>query len=218
MKSPISVPCSCGNRINLKVVGSHLPEYADCPKCQASIYLVAPLGNIVTGLAMERAKQELTNEDATVTIILSAMAVEGEMSYLFFKWKGIDSGKLPIDRDQEDKDNWEREWDEMRSIGNRLDQLSRYLTDADFDKFAQQKKGLLSNLDGLNPAASVKKFFQEQLFECRNRIVHYGYLDFEKARSEQCFSLALALIRLLAAMDEVRIKRLDDSHEKQRNS
>jgi hypothetical protein len=147
------------------------------------------------------------------------MAVEGQMSYLFFKWKGIDSGKIPIIHTQDDKDKWDREWDEMRSIGNRLDKLSRFLTDVDFDKFAQQKKALLSSdLDGLEPGASPKKYLQEQLFESRNQIVHYGDLDFEKAQAERCLSLALALIRLLDAMDKVRLKRMEDAHQKQRNS
>src|SRR5260221_11622036 len=103
MKSPISIPCSCGKQINLQIIGSQPPKYAHCTSCKASIWLVAPLGNIVTGLTMERAKQELANEDITVAILLSAMAVEGEMAYLFFKWKGIDSGKIPIT--QTDKDH-----------------------------------------------------------------------------------------------------------------
>lgn len=188
MRSPISVPCSCGQQISLQIVGSHLPEYARCPNCQAPIYLVAPLGNIVTGRIMERAKQELANEDTTIAILLSAMAVEGEMAYLFFKWKEIESGKLPIGRTQEEENEWERAWADMRSIGKRLDELSRFLTSADFDKFALQNKALLSSaLDVFDSADSLKKFFQEELFERRNQIVHYGRIDFEKHRESNAF-------------------------------
>jgi hypothetical protein len=215
MRSPISVPCSCGKQISLQLVGSQLPEYAHCPSCQASIYLVAPLGNIVTTLIMERAKQELANEDTTIAILLSAMAVEGEMAYLFFKWKEIDSGKLPVGRTQDEEDEWEKAWADMRSIGKRLDELSRFLTSADFDKFALQHKALISSaLGGFDPADSLKKFFQEELFERRNQIVHYSRIDFEKAQGEQCFSLALALISLLHAMDRERVNRMDDAHKK----
>jgi hypothetical protein len=56
---------------------------------------------------MEGAKQEFANGDTTITIALSAFAVEGEMAYLFFKWRGIDSGTLPSTRTQEDNDKWE---------------------------------------------------------------------------------------------------------------
>lgn len=217
MKSSLSVPCHCGERVGLQISGSQLPKYALCSKCGAHTYLVAPLGNIVTALVMERVKKELENNDATVAIMLSAIAVEGQMSYLFFKWKKIDSGKLSITHGDEDKGEWEKEWDEMRSIGKRLDELSRYLTDFDFDKFAKQNKmWLFPTLKKFNPANSVKKFLQEQLFERRNRIVHFGYLDFEKEQADECFTLTLALIRLLDAMDKVRIKRMDDAHERQR--
>jgi hypothetical protein len=196
-------------------MGSQLPKYAHCSACKASIWLVAPLGNIVTGLTMERAKQELANEDVTVAILLSAMAVEGEMAYLFFKWKGIDFGEFPII--QNDKDNWETEWADMRSIGKRLDEVSKLLTTVDFDKFAMQNRSLLlPALLGFDPATSFKKFFQEYLFERRNRIAHYSEIDFERPEGEQCFSLALTLIDLLHKMDNVRIKKMEDDHRKAR--
>ena len=217
MKFSVPVTClGCNEQFTLEIQGGNLPRYAECPKCHARPYNMWPLGNVATLLLMERVKQELANDDSTVAIILSAMAVEAEMSYLFFKWKGIGSGKLPIQLGNEDKDSWEKEWDEMRSVGNRLDGLSRLLTGIDFDKLAQQKKMQPSDLKGFNPTTSIKRFFQEELFKRRNQIVHYGHLDFEKADAHQCLSLALALIRLLDAMDKLRIKRMDDAHEKER--
>lgn len=96
---------------------------------------------------------------------------------------------------------------------------SLYLTGLDFDKFAMRNREWLFQAVGqFDPATSIKKFFQEQLFERRNQIVHYGYLDFEKAHAEQCLQLSLALIRLLDAMDKERAKKLEDAHEKQRNT
>ncbi len=164
---------------------------------------------------MERAKGELANDDATIAILLSAMAVEGEMSYLFFKWKGIDSGKLPVAK--EDKSKWEGEWADMRSISKRLEELARLLTDAGFDEFALQNKSLLKPaLERFDPATSIKLFLQEQFFEKRNRIAHYGEIDLEKSDGEQCFSTALSLINLLHAMDKKRVEALDKQHKKAR--
>jgi hypothetical protein len=49
---------------------------------------------MATKLLIERANQELTSCDVTLSILLSAIAVEAEMAYLFFKWKGIGSGEV----------------------------------------------------------------------------------------------------------------------------
>lgn len=217
MKSSITIPCSCGKQIPLDIRGSVLPKYAKCPACAATTYLIAPLGNIVTMLLMERAKQELANGDITIAIALSAFAVEGQMAYLFFKWKGIDSGKLP--HTLEDSERWEGEWGNMRSIGKRLDELSRLLTDKPFDEFAVLNKELLKvALTGYDSASSLKKFFQEQLFDKRNAIAHYGKIDFHEQDGERCLSSTSALVGLFHAMDRERIKRMDDAHKKARES
>src|SRR5260370_40606710 len=157
MKLPMPLQCGCGEKFTLEILGSVPPKYAECPRCHSSGYIFKPLGNLVTKLLMERAKQELENGDTTVAILLSAIAVEGEMTYLFFKWKEIDSGKLG-NSDQHDLDEWESDWANMRSIGKRMDELSRLLTDTTFDKFAEQNKTLLkAALDQFEPASSIKK-------------------------------------------------------------
>jgi hypothetical protein len=220
MKAPITIPCqSCGKPIDLQVVGSELPKRADCPECKAAIHLIAPLGNVATMLIMERAKWELNNKDMTMAILLSAMAVEAQMSWLFFKWRGIDDGLLPHERTQAHNEKWEAEWTEMRTVSKRSDELCRLLTGRDFDKFTQQNMPWLKpNLNGFDPANSVKTFFQDQLFEKRNQIVHYGNIDFEKGDGNSCVSLASTLLRLLQEMDNERIKKMEDDHKKARES
>ncbi|MFZ0816690.1 MAG: hypothetical protein WAM78_14290 [Candidatus Sulfotelmatobacter sp.] len=205
MKSLITVPCACGKQIPLEINGSQLPEYANCPDCCAPIYLIEPLGNIVTMLLMVRAKQELTHHDITISTLLSAVAVEAEMAYL--EWKAIESQKLPAEQTPEDRRRWENEWANMRSIGKRLDELSRFLTTKPFDEFARQNGVLLkSAMIGHNPGTSIKDFLQEQLFDRRNDIAHYGKIDFQEEDGIQSMSLATALLNLLHAMD---MKRYD---------
>jgi hypothetical protein len=82
---------------------------------------------------MHRAQQELEDEDVTLAVILSAVAVEGQMAYLFFKWKKVDSFTFDI------ANQWEKEWAGMRSIASRLDKLSKFLTGVSFDSFVQTK-------------------------------------------------------------------------------
>jgi hypothetical protein len=217
MKSSITIPCSCGKQTPLDISGSVLPDHAKCRTCGETIYLIPPLGNIVTMLLMERAKREFANGDITIAIALGTFAVEGEMAYLFFKWKGIDSGKLP--QTQEDNEKWEGEWQNLRSIGKRLDELSRLLTEKPFDEFAALNSGLLTPaLTDYDSSSSLKKFFQEQLFDKRNAIAHYGKIDFRQQDGERCLSSTLALVGLFRAMDRERIKRMDGAHNKARES
>jgi hypothetical protein len=182
-----------------------LPNHAKCPDCGVTIPLIAPLGNIATMLLMARAERELSHNDATVSTLLGAAAVEAEMAYLFFKWKGIDSGKLSNEQTAQDREQWEDEWANMRSIGNRLEKLSLLLTRKPFDEFARLKINILKQgLVGHNPAASIKDFFQVEFFERRNDIVHYGEIDFEKPVGESCLLSANTLLNLLHAMDSTR--------------
>jgi hypothetical protein len=93
----------------------------------------------------------------------------------------------------------------MRSIGKRLDELSRLLTSKPFDGFACLNKELLkSAVTGYNPGTSIKDFLQEQFFERRNDIVHYGKVDFQEADGKQSLSLATSLLSLFHAMDAKR--------------
>jgi hypothetical protein len=111
------------------------------------------------------------------------------------------------------------EWADMRSIGKRLDELSRFLTGEDFDKFATRNQPLLKSvLDDYDPASSFKTFFQEQFFEVRNRIVHYGEINLKKPDAERCLSLASALLNLLGMMNTQRIRSMDEEHKKARES
>ncbi len=154
---------------------------------------------------MARAKHELEHNDVTISTLLSAVAVEAEMAYLFFKWREIDSGKLPPDQTPEDRKQLEDEWVNMRSIGRRLDELSRLLTGKPFDEFARLNKDLLKPaLADYNPAASIKDFLQEQFFDKRNDIARYGKIDFQEEDGVRSLSLATALLNLLHPMDVTR--------------
>jgi hypothetical protein len=183
---------------------------------------VRPLGNIVTKLLMHRAGEELEKEDITLAIVLSAMAVEGEMAWLFFHWTKFDLIPPGVPCTRSDEERWEGEWDEMRSVKLRLHRLSLLLTETDFDAFAFQNKALFrsvrSDYDAANTYTSPKLFFQKQLFEKRNRIVHFGEIDYQRSDGEMCFSLASALLRILNAMHEQRIKRMDADLAKSRES
>jgi hypothetical protein len=210
MKCPITIPCNCGKAINLQITGTDLPEQATCSACGHTTHLMQPLGNLAVMLILERARWELTtNHDVTMTILLGTMAAEAQMSWLYFKWRAIDDKVLPHEQTAAHKTKWEKEWSDMRSIGERLDELSRLLTDTNFDKFAQQNmKWLKNHIDGFDRATSIKTFFQDQVFERRNQVIHYGNIDFEEADGKKCYPLISALLELLKAMDKQKYEKV----------
>src|SRR5882724_4873807 len=80
------------------------------------------------------------------------------------------------------------------------------------DSFVQQKKTLLESalVDGhYDSATSFRDFFQERFFEKRNKIVHYGEIDFQESDGKLSLTLASSLISLLNAMDKQRIAQMD---------
>lgn len=126
MKVPLPITCpACKNKFALDVLGSDLPEYTKCPTCGAQTRNLWPLGNAVTILLMERAKQELAGGDVTIAILLSSMAVEGEMAFLFFKWKGIDARIFPHAVTEADRKMWDDRLEEFHffptTIGCRVE-------------------------------------------------------------------------------------------------
>lgn len=217
MKSRTKIPCSCGATVPLELTGSKLPRSIPCHDCSNDIVLVPPLGNLATHLIINRAGVELDDGEITLAILLSAMAVEGEMSWLFFHWKKVELTPGAPTYTAADEEVWESQWAEMRAIKTRLHQLSLFLTCADFDTFVFQNKTLFKSVkdayDSVNAHTSPKLFFQANLFDTRNKIAHYGEVDFQRPDGERCFSSALSLLNILSAMHQERIKRMDEEHK-----
>jgi hypothetical protein len=213
MKFSFPVTCACGETFPVHVTGTQLPKSAQCPKCESSIWLVEPLGNVVGMAILGRAETELKNGDWTLTIVLAAMAVECELVYLFMKWNRIDLilVRNPTDADDE---GWEKQWrDDVRTIAGRLDKVSGLLTGQSFDSFLSQNGELLKTVHARyrasESAASPKDFFVKEFFYKRNKIVHFGKIDFQQSDAEMCLTLASILSQILAAMDAQRRRALE---------
>ena len=135
MKFSFPVPCKCGETFSVYVTGIEFPEDAKCPKCDSTIWLVPPLGNLVGMAILGRAHAEVQGGDWIIAIVLSAMAVECDMAYLFMKWNRVE---LMATRDPNDADEeaWETEWRKILGVAPRLDKVSSLLTGKPFDLFS----------------------------------------------------------------------------------
>jgi len=214
MKFSFPVPCGgCGETFSVHVTATELPKTAQCPKCKMTTWLVAPLGNVVGMAIQSRAVTELTNRDWTLAIVLAAMAVECELVYLFMKWNRIDLMLVRNPTDADD-DGWEKQWrDDVRTVAARFDKVSSLLTGHSFDAFLSQNGGLLNAMHAACPAskgiASPKDFFVKEFFHKRNKIVHFGKIDFQQPDAELCVTSASTLRQILAAMDARRLHALE---------
>ncbi len=208
MKFSFPVTCGCGETFPVHVTGTQFPKDAQCPKCHSAIWLVEPLGNVVGMAILGRAATELQNGDWTLAIVLGAMAVECDLAYLFMKWNRIDfmSARNLTDADEE---ACEKQWrDEVRTVAARLDRVSGLLAGQPFDSFLSQNSRLLQPVHARYPDSktepSPKQFFIKELFYKRNKIVHFGKIDFQQPDAEMCLTLATTLSQILAAMDAQR--------------
>jgi hypothetical protein len=216
MKFSFHVTCGhCSNKFLVHATGNQPPKSAQCPGCDASIWLIQPLGNLVGMAILRRAETEMENGDWTLTLVLTAMGVECQLAYLFMKWNRID---LMLNRNPTaaDEEAWEKQWrDEARTIASRFDKVSELLTGQRLNPFLSQNSELLKEVHTLyqaSKATSPKDFFVRELFHKRNRIVHFGKIDYQQSDAKACLTLGLTLWKILAAMDAHRLQKLEANH------
>jgi hypothetical protein len=213
MKSSFSIRCNCGKEMGFAAIGTQLFKGTDCPECHARIEIID--NGIVSGRVFNRSWSELQSEDFTLAIILGAMAMECELARLYVKWKNIESVEPGTFATKEQEDSWEKELRRASKIVERLDLVSRFLTGDDFDIFFSNRADLMKALHARHPESvgkpSPKKFFEENLFHKRNRIVHLGKIDYTQGEAEACHRSAATLLQALGEMDLVRFKKLEAS-------
>jgi len=164
---------------------------------------------------MNRAGNELQQKDFTLTIVLSAMAVECDLAYFYVKWRALDfamANNTPFS-DVAKKEECAEEWRNFRYISRRFDEVSLLLTGKNLDSFLLDNGALVKTVENEYPASktftSWKEFFRRELFDRRNKIVHRGEIDFQEAEGQMCFALAATLSQIIKSMDLHRIKAMD---------
>jgi hypothetical protein len=209
MKSPVSIACQCGHHFIAETSGVEPLPDTQCPKCQMPIWIVQGLADFVNVRIMNRAWAELMGKDFTLTIVLSAMAVESEFARQYIKWRKVDYG-LSTDTSVTlaKEDEWEDEWREFRNIARRLDEMATLLTGKKFDGYIGDNPHLVDEIAAAYPVfktyTSPKEFFRKELFDKRNQVLHRGKVEFQEQDGKMAFALASALFNIRAAMDKLR--------------
>lgn len=211
MKSSFPIKCSCGHVVALEATGTASFPDTTCPVCHSGLWIVDD--GVVSTRVYNKALEELRGGDFTLSIILSAMAVECDLARLYVKWNEVDlipGGQMQATQDQVDL--WAQNLRSWMNIAVRLDKICEFLTGENFDTFIRSCSDLVTSIRAKHPGsadyASYSKFFQEHLFWKRNQIVHMGKIDLGRTDAEECLQIATTLFEIGKEMDGVRRKRL----------
>jgi hypothetical protein len=209
MKHSFPVRCECGEELTLCTSGNNPFPYTTCPKCHSGICIVDD--GLVSAKIFNKACAELHFGDFTLSIILSAMAVESELARVFVKWKEIDLG-LPTDATEAARESWDKQLRGWGKIVCRLDRVCAFLTGSDFNVFVAAQDKLTKSVHERHPhtvgCRSLTKYFEKDLFWKRNLIMHLGKIDFGESDAKACRRAAETLFQVISEMDFGRRKRL----------
>lgn len=213
MKVPWSVRCDqCGRAWKVESTGDDEAPQSECPQCGVPTIVLSD--GLTRTKVFIRAQAELNQGDVSLSLILSAMAVECELARLFFKWKALDADMSPFNVPEPQKSDWEKEYRDLRTVSAKLDGVCRLLVGMDFDSYIASDTALDAAVGQQNPSykqeTSKKLFFQERLFWKRNDIIHYGNIALKPADGESGLAVGLTILTILQAGDKVRIKKLDE--------
>ena len=84
---------------------------------------------------------------------------------------------------------WEQEFRKLKGVGGKLDAATLLMTGETFDASLMRRADLASRLKQNHPnigTGSANKFFVEELFRKRNKILHSGHTEFGKLEAEAC--------------------------------
>jgi hypothetical protein len=213
MRFSITVPCSCGYEFPVAGYGDERFPVSVCPKCNAAVNIFDPLSiSVVAERMLHRSKGEMESGDYTLSILLSAMAVECFLTQAFLKWEGIGSlkstGHLPTESEKVDL---EKGYTKRAGFLTPADFVSNYLVGLGFDEFVSMDAKAGAIMAGFSDSAGVspKEYFQQSFFKRRNRIVHWGKVDYEKMDAEFCLRAAIAIVGILKLMDNQKYEKME---------
>ncbi|HKN74249.1 MAG TPA: hypothetical protein VJW94_03650 [Candidatus Acidoferrum sp.] len=211
MKFPIPVVCPyCGREFSSIGYGKKRISAAHCPGCGKTIPILAPLSiSVVADRLLFRSRAEVDGGDPTVSIVCSAVAVEAALTHIFIKWKKIDN-KVLREPNATQREEWEKEYRtgakkvrKPSGFEKSANFVSKYLTGKDFDACV--------NAYAKNKAASELRasHINESLFRKRNRIMHWGKVNYKRDDALSAFAAARDTISILKVMDRKRSEAME---------
>jgi hypothetical protein len=212
MKFACKKPCTCGGCYQFSTYGDAPWPTVACTKCAIP---ANPLDNLSVSVTADRlihrSKAELEEGDYSLSIVIGTMAVETFLTRMFLRLKHMDAKifNLPSPAQEEE---WKRDFPRSGGFSRKpqrngytgtADFVSKSVTGMTFDEFVTSNDAVARVMDKFPDAAnrSAKQYFQDELFERRNRIAHWGYVNSNQMEAQLCLDLAVAIVTILKEMD-----------------
>lgn len=201
--------CECGGELIFLATGEAEFNPAECPSCKKTAFLLDPLSVSVTAERLLcRSKVELDNGEFSLSIVIATIAVESYLTRLFLKFKGMATYETTFQLPSKSmEEEWEKEYPRSGGFVKPSDFVSKHFTGQTFDQFVMSNNVVAAPafLGLPNPnKAFPSRYFQDELFKRRNRIVHWGYVNSTKQEAEHSHQIAVAIVTILREMDRLK--------------
>jgi hypothetical protein len=208
MNIPLSLQCnSCKAPYDGTVIlgASHVDW--NCTKCGTTNYAIPSLDFTIGPQIWVKASYELNhNKDFSMTVVLAAAAIDGELSSLFCKWTGIaqlaQRGHLLTDEECEEL------LLKIIGIGNKFKDVSKLLVPDGFQHYVSTTPRWRDMVSKEAPELDMTcliKCVEKEVFWPRNRILHGG-TPATAVQAELALRVARVCLEILLAMDYERRK------------
>jgi hypothetical protein len=178
-----------------------------CPQCGVSLTIMDSITfSLIADRLLIRADSEIDKGDYTVAIILSAMAVETAVTQVFMKWKGIEHyGKTgSLNPTEAEEEAWEAEYFQattkfqpgLRAFEKEANFVSLFLVANKYDDFVFGKATATTQ-----PNLLSAKQIHIDLFDKRNRVMHWGEVEYGREDALTALVAAKQAIATLRTMD-----------------
>ncbi len=143
-------------------------------------------------------------------IICGAMAVETALTRVYLKWREIEHGYGTAT--DADRKTWERDYrtgTRRGGFANSANFVSGYLAGKPFDSFVDDLAARSGTALAL-PAIEMKTaHIHAELFDRRNRVMHWGRMDYTKQDAQKAFDAAQSAFAVLRVMDKEKADAAD---------
>lgn len=207
MQIPFKIKCRLCNLE--QTIFIHAMDYSITNNCACGEPYNAVLsGDYTIGIKLLiRSDYELNEtKDYSLSIILSASAVDCELSRLHHKWKEI--GELEEGRDIA-KEELDKIFRGYITVLTKIRKTARLMYPNGFDEFVSMTPELRESIDKGFQSLSLDRLSSDlvkMLFWPRNQIIHSGEVRFDEEEARQRHNIALFAVLTLKSMDEYKRK------------
>lgn len=206
MNIPLKQKCEkCGADVYFEVgLDDHTPSWK-C-SCGNEAVLTFDLDFTLGYKLLLRSHFEIfQRHDYPMSIVLSAMALDCELSRLFRKWT-----RLPVQKTGQtppDDEHIETLLRKFQSVREKIQEVSRQLYPEGLDDFIRNEEELRETIESRFPSIHIGTLaddIQKTVFWPRNRILHIGFTGYKYEDAARCYSIAYITLIALTRMDRAK--------------